>query len=988
MLLRPRNRLLHASCIVSTTIVTLLAASASTAAMPTGKRFATRGAASTLHLKPISLANREIEAFVRLDVPAVSELNAQSMVETGRFAAPDQQRSQAARVTAQQNAFRSSVQSVGARILSSQRVGANGFRIIAKPSQLASLRQMPGVRSVGRVELHELDNTDSIPWIGTPAVWSSIGKGKGVKIGVIDTGIDYTHAAFGGPGTVAAYSANDPSVVEPGSFPLQGNAVRGGVDLAGASYDAARPETAVRDDDPLDGEGHGTHVAATAAGRGVPGSVGVGVAPEAELYAIKVFSDGGGRTGLTSAGIEWAMDPNGDGDMSDHLDVINMSLGSAFGFADDPSSISSDNAANVGIVVVTSAGNAGAHSYVLGSPGASKNAIAVAATTTGGRIYARLTVTAPSTVANVYPSIEGDGPVTFKASGAISGAVVATVPADGCAPLTNDVGGKIVLIIRGTCGFLNKFQNAQAAGAKAVIAYNDGAQPDRQEPITMGGLDDTVTIPGLMISFANGLKLRNATSLMSTLDTARDPARDDAIAGFSSLGPTSGDSAFKPDLSAPGDAVVSAGVGTGTASSVMSGTSMSAPHVAGAAALLVQEHPDLAPADIKALLQNSTVDANASQDTHLTRQGVGVVRVDRASALTSFAKPAGVSFGRLNPLLPILHSEKIKVTNLTKRWRTYSVKQVPNHKVPGVSVICPRTLSVGPSGTVSAEIFLKFDPIASARQNVADDGAVSQNEVDGWCVLNDGKDQLRVGYIAVVDPASSIIVTSTPQKRKVTVRNLGPAVGLAEGFTLAKLGGESGSTEDSQSPIAAVGFRRADPSRFNGASVLEIGVVTEELYNHLSQLRFQMDIDTNKDGATDFVLIGTDMTEFDPTGTVDPGTFVTAQANAEGLGGQDFVVSTWDYNDRTFILPFTLDSSGGFIPEKFDYTLTLSDRNGNDDIQHGSVDLSKEIVPDLNSFSVGAGEKVDVHLSGGKGLTLWLLQNNPLFGQMGVTAIQ
>jgi hypothetical protein len=167
-------------------------------------------------------------------------------------------------------------------------------------------------------------------------------------------------------------------------------------------------------------------------------------------------------------------------------------------------------------------------------------------------------------------------------------------------------------------------------------------------------------------------------------------------------------------------------------------------------------------------------------------------------------------------------------------------------------------------------------------------------------------------------------------------------------------------------------------------NVLEFGVATEEAFNHLSQRRFSMQIDTNKDGVAEYEIVGTDLSEFQD---VDPGTFITAQFdNTTGDGALDWDVRTWDYNDRAFTLPFTLKSSGGLLPEKFDYVLTLSDGKGGTDTQRGSVDLSTEIIPDLNSFSIGAGEKVDITTTGGKGLSLWLLQNNPLFGQMAVTA--
>jgi minor extracellular serine protease Vpr len=305
MIIRPGKRLSRSASLVFTFVLATLAIQAGAANGPMRAKRLVSNANQKLHLTPLRNATREIEVFVRLDEPAVAELNAQSMEATGQFATPDAQKSQAARVSAQQNAFKPTLQSMGARILAAQRVGANGFRVLVRPAEISSLRTMPGVRSVGRVEKHKLDLVDSVPWIGAPAVWNTVGKGKGVKVGIIDTGIDYTHAAFGGPGTPADYTANNPSVVEPGSFPLPGNAVRGGIDLAGADYNADDPTTSpVPDNDPLDGNGHGTHVAATAAGRGVPGSVGVGVAPEASLYAIKVFGDHGRRNRM-GHGSEW-----------------------------------------------------------------------------------------------------------------------------------------------------------------------------------------------------------------------------------------------------------------------------------------------------------------------------------------------------------------------------------------------------------------------------------------------------------------------------------------------------------------------------------------------------------------------------------------------------------------------------------------------------------------------------------------------------------
>ena len=432
--------------------------------------------------------------------------------------------------------------------------------------------------------------------------------------------------------------------------------------------------------------------------------------------------------------------------------------------------------------------------------------------------------------------------------------------------------------MRGVCGFIDKYLNAQAAGAKAIVVYNDGATPDRVDPIVMGGLDDRVTIPGLMVASTTGTKLLASCRSHGNArhGAGSDSRRSDRGLLFARTW-TGRLRASNPDLSAPGVSIVSAGVGTGTGSANFQGTSMASPHVAGAAALLRQAHPKLNQAAIKALLQNSTVNSNVSGDTDLARQGVGAIRVDKAAALTSYAAPGGISFGRLNPLALTVRDEDVTVQDLSGKPRTFSGTNVPNQTYPGVSVKCPGTVRLGPNGKAKVQVTLKFDPKAAWTAGVYDNAVTSQTEVDGWCILKDGKDSLRVGYLAVVDPASGLIVLPDNGLSDVKVRNLGPSLGWAEGFTLAKVGGEQLS--GTYGSIAAVGFRRADPSLYFGLNVLELGFAMERPFEHVSNLNFTLAIDTNNDGKPDAFLEGTDLSDYVDQ---DPGEFATLPVQCSG----------------------------------------------------------------------------------------------------------
>ena len=276
----------------------------------------------------------------------------------------------------------------------------NAVRINVSPKTAQSLRSLLSVKTVEKPRSYSFMTKKSVPAVGAKKAWGKQQTGfdgEGIRVAVIDSGIDYTHAMFGGAGTKDAYLENDPSTIETGSFPTS---KVGGWDFAGKNYRGANDEPQP-DADPLDrsGYGHGTHVAGILAGIGVTAAekpykgqyysdldydgfkIRPGVAPKAKLFALKVFGDNAlGSTGVVLDALEWCVDPNKDNQFDDRMDVVNLSLGSTLGL-EEKKEIEAEafrNLTRIGCVVVSASGNSNNNNfYLVSAPGVERSVICV-----------------------------------------------------------------------------------------------------------------------------------------------------------------------------------------------------------------------------------------------------------------------------------------------------------------------------------------------------------------------------------------------------------------------------------------------------------------------------------------------------------------------------------------------------------------------------------------------------------------------------------
>ena len=519
---------------------------------------------------------------------------------------------------------------------------------------------------------------------GVPYARKELGlTGKGVKIGIIDTGIDIDHPAFGGSGV-------------PGSAAFPTSKVVTGYDFVGDEYNGSPSSdkyNPVPKPDPLpnDCNNHGTHVASIAAGNDKARKL-RGVAPDAKLGVYRVFGcDGGTGNDVILAAMERAT--------KDGMDVVNMSLGTDFAsWPNYPTSAAADAMADSGIVVAASAGNSRAKGiFANGDPSAAHKAISVGSVdNTHTRFFA---FKGPDGKLVAYTALKGspEAPTAGKLELAVypDGKKTGAVDLPG-----TPFKGKAVLVARGSTKFHEKALAAQNDGAAAVIIYNN----EEGALMADAGGEPAIRIPTVGVTQAEGAKLEAAAAAGSaSIEWTREEvvsadSNGGALSDFSSFG-LAADLTVKPDVLAPGGNIYAAipiKKQGERGYAVYSGTSMASPHAAGAAALLLQSNTALNPGDVRTVLQNTAKpqsmrfsgsnakyfpaeDSKGKEAVHL--QGAGLINVPAAvaqahshakiasDAVPSTVTPSKISLGDTDSNDPT----ELTIANRSNKEITYTL---------------------------------------------------------------------------------------------------------------------------------------------------------------------------------------------------------------------------------------------------------------------------------------------------------------------------
>jgi subtilisin family serine protease len=536
-----------------------------------------------------------------------------------------------------------------AKITGNFDISLNAVAVELNGAPLAGIAASPLVKQAQYEGVyHKLNTVPDLAIVRAPQAWTSGGgaehAGEGVKVAVIDTGIDVRHPCFA--------DAGYPAQKQLGDTKFTNNKVLVARVFNNKAGSRSYTAEAIQD--------HGTHVAGTVACNfGTPASVDgaaipdpiSGVAPKALLGNYNIFPDQ--VDDARSEDILNALDAA----YADGFDIANMSLGGNAHGIQDLLTMAVDNLDQANMVVAVASGNSGPDLRTVESPGSAARALTAGASSVGQQMYFVVTVGA-----STYQTLKGDFG-SAPAGGLTAPLAVLLDPASEFGGLSaacdalpaGSLAGKIALLSRGICDFTVKLQNVQDAGGLAALVVDraDGG------PIVMGQNDNPVqpTIPGYMAALSERSALMASDGQSTTFPDIPTyvyaSSGDDLIADFTSAGPTDVDFRAKPDLVAPGVNVLSSVPANACATppcfAFMNGTSMATPHLAGTAAVVRAQHPDWSAAEIRSAIVNTAkrnivhdLDGVAIEDVNVV--GAGRLDVKNAIDATIALDPVSVSF--------------------------------------------------------------------------------------------------------------------------------------------------------------------------------------------------------------------------------------------------------------------------------------------------------------------------------------------------------
>lgn len=915
---------------------------------------------------PLSSLRGQVQVIVRLkDAPLAAVAGNR---KTGLKLTADQQRAYVQQLADQQATLAAQLQSYGAQTLASVRKAHNALIVSVDAQQLPAIARLPAVSMIRPVVDYEMHLADTVPYIGAAQAQIAGHDGTGIRIAVLDSGIDYMHRNFGGPGTVAEYNAcygtppGGSEAGQPRNAAPVGNCanffgpgapkVIGGFDFVGEQWPTFGPLSL--DPNPIDFGTHGSHVADIIAGRSADGTH-KGVAPGAKLYAVKVCSAvSTACSGIALLqGMDFALDPNGDGDLSDAVDIVNMSLGSSYGQREDDLSEASAITSRFGVTVIASAGNSADRPFIAGSPSSTPEVISVAQTQVPSATAIPLVVNSPPSIAGTYSNT---ATIDWAPIGAGFTGNVAFV-GRGCnadAYLDNPA-GKIALIDRGTCNISQKVRRATLAGANGVliglVAAGDAVT------FSNGGECSNNCVASLVITQATSNLIK--ANLAAPVNVAVSPAFAISLAGSmvgsSSRGPGFSYGSIKPDIGAPG-ASVSAIAGSGAAEEAFGGTSGAAPMVSGSAALLLQARPSLQPHEVKARLMNAAerniLTNPATQPgvlAPITRISAGELRVDRSLALTTgiwdAADPASVSLsvGVHRTIGTQTFRKRVMVRNYANVARSYSIateSRFANDPASGaLTVSTPGSVSVPANGTGSFIVTMTLNSNLLPTWNLnggSQGGAgalLNLPEYDGYIRLSDANDNVVLPWhllphkAANVRPAASSVSLGGATTGSLGLTNTGGAVaGRTDVFMLT---GTSAQLPSATLPRPGDNFAIID-LKSAGARLVSLGgdlfgvqfaVNTFGERSHPNYpAQFTVFVDNNNDGTDDFVVFNGESGPFASSGQ--------NVVNVQNLATNAVVVRFFadaDLSSGNAILTARLSDLGLTPGTKFTFTLVAFD---------------------------------------------------------------